>query len=701
MGRRQPMRILFFTDLHYGIRANRTKYLNIADDVVDHVIDMSHDRKIDVIIFGGDLYDNRNSINVKTLNRAHAALHRLTENTDCEIYLIVGNHDLYYRTSKEYSSTIPLRDISEKMHIVSSIEGYEWEGRKVLLAPWLTPSDVADFLKEAKTDWDLCFGHFEIKGFELNVSGFKNRAGFDSKVFKRIKKLYSGHFHKQQVQANIKYVGSPYQIDFGEEGDTKGFTIIDLPSLKEEFVENHFSPRHHRVYYSKKDSYKKRNIYNNIIRPVIDEDVAPDKILTWEKKLKSWKPLELQPSTFTTAIESIIKDTVLEDIPADPVELMMVFLETLVLPEDIKKGTLKKVIRGLFEDTAKVQQLVRKNNHVFVEKVEFKNLFSFGNKWEKLEPKKGINLVMGPNGAGKTGLLESILVGFYGKSARKLKKEGVVNKTNKRNCEIKVSFRNNQGEELRIERGLKPQFLRYYKNGELRPQEADLRIYQRKLEKFILSCDYQTWVNLQFISLNKTQPFLSLYRQQKREFLERILDLTVFKDVYMVIQAKLKTFEKKLAVHEKEAEIFSGNIMENRKLLRNLASTYKQLKSGKEERITTLSENLEKAKTNLSKKENQKEDLQEKIREIEDKKRDFIETSRALNKDIITKNTEISNAEKHLEAIKEADQCHWCFQDIDNKTEKNICERLTKQMTADQRQATKLAKEQEKIDKKQ
>lgn len=708
------LKIFFTTDLHLGNRANQTRFLDLVDEVVDHQIDYINEKQIDVYIHGGDFFDNRNAINVKTLNRGFQILHRLERETDADIYLLKGNHDYYYRTNKDFSSADPLQDINkDRIHVISEVKGVDWLGNKILLVPWLMPSDANPFLDIIKKErWDICFGHFEIKGFDLNVSGFKNRAGFDSKDFGKIGFVFSGHFHRPQIKGNITYVGSPYQIDFGEEGDQKylGFyiTIYDKPTkikkgdIKITPIDNIWSPRHRRVYYSKRAQYKKRHIYNNIVRPIIDEDIAPSAIHTWEMKLKGMKPMEIQPSTFTSTIESVNnRNLKMIDIPSDPVELMMVYLETLKIPDDIKKGTLKKLIGGVFEEIAKTQQLVKKNNHVFIDRVEFRNFFSFGNIWEELELKRGINLVMGPNGSGKTSLLESVLVGLYGKSSRNLNKEDVVNKTNQKHCEIKVTFQNNQGDEMRMERGVKPSYLRCYKNGELQPQEADLRIYQSRLENFLLSCDYRTWMNLQFISLdkNKTQPFLGLGRPQKRDFLEHILDLTLFKDVYTVIQNKLKIFEKKIAVHEMEMELYSRNIQENRKHLQNLTATYKQLKEGKDDRIADLESNLKRVKTNLEKKENKRVEVKDKLLDMEKLKRENIESSRILNKDIIVCNTTIKNKKKHMKEMEEAEECPWCFQGIDKKTQKTIMVKLTKETKERNRKIFRLEKEQEKIDK--
>ena len=53
---------------------------------------------------------------------------------------------------------------------------------------------------------DICFGHLEIKGFEMH-SGHMNEHGLESGQFKRFEKVISGHFHKADLHYNnaLKY----------------------------------------------------------------------------------------------------------------------------------------------------------------------------------------------------------------------------------------------------------------------------------------------------------------------------------------------------------------------------------------------------------------------------------------------------------------------------------------------------------------
>jgi DNA repair exonuclease SbcCD nuclease subunit len=66
--------------------------------------------------------------------------------------------------------------------------------------------------------------------------------------FDRVKLVVSGHIHKRQWLAGGKfhYLGSPLQLNFGEEGEEKCFSIIDTETLEIESVPTN-APTFHRV----------------------------------------------------------------------------------------------------------------------------------------------------------------------------------------------------------------------------------------------------------------------------------------------------------------------------------------------------------------------------------------------------------------------------------------------------------------------
>ena len=68
-----------------------------------------HAKPQDKLFFLGDLFDNRNSINLKTINAVIELFETLSEIIDCHVLL--GNHDMYLMNSPEINSVATIRNI--------------------------------------------------------------------------------------------------------------------------------------------------------------------------------------------------------------------------------------------------------------------------------------------------------------------------------------------------------------------------------------------------------------------------------------------------------------------------------------------------------------------------------------------------------------------------------------------------------------
>lgn len=67
-------------------------------------------------MFAGDLYHERVSVNVNTLNIALKCVAAIAKH--CKTYLIVGNHDSHYKNSVDVNSLNMFKDM-ENVTIVS------------------------------------------------------------------------------------------------------------------------------------------------------------------------------------------------------------------------------------------------------------------------------------------------------------------------------------------------------------------------------------------------------------------------------------------------------------------------------------------------------------------------------------------------------------------------------------------------------
>ena len=136
-----------------------------------------------------------------------------------------------------------------------------------------------------------------MNSFKICTNGLKA-----SDLTSRASLTITGHFHHREERkyddGTILYVGCPYQQDWGDYGTTKGLYILDLDTLKYEFIENVISPRYNKIRYSDiaNGTYTAESlrgfIKGNIVKFFIDKQLEPNVVDSIIRKLVSIKPAE-------------------------------------------------------------------------------------------------------------------------------------------------------------------------------------------------------------------------------------------------------------------------------------------------------------------------------------------------------------------------------------------------------------------------
>lgn len=226
-----PMRLLMFTDIHWGARSNSDQHLQDCLDYIDWFCALAKEENATHIAFLGDWYENRNAINVRTLKYSQEGARRLNA-LGLPIFFIVGNHDLYHRSNRKVFSTDPFGDLENFIMVNEPMEISE----EIFMSPFLF-KDEYPVLAEQINAHKYVLGHFEFRNFVVTGHDRVLDHGPDASLFTGPKYLLSGHFHKRQVSKNIVYIGNTFPTNFGDAWDSeRGAAILQTDTEELEFV---------------------------------------------------------------------------------------------------------------------------------------------------------------------------------------------------------------------------------------------------------------------------------------------------------------------------------------------------------------------------------------------------------------------------------------------------------------------------------
>jgi DNA repair exonuclease SbcCD nuclease subunit len=305
-----------FTDIHLGIFKDSQDQLNESLKVVEFIIDESRKRQVRRLCFLGDWFHSRSFVNVFTQNVGIDLLLKLKAEFD--LTLIVGNHDSFFSHNNNITSLKFLDLVKDQnIKLISETAQITIDDKDILLLPWLgTTLDLNKkfdiILTHANAETNTIKNYFaKLKNIEktqvdesiintylletgmidspssdsidqlekVNNSKFKTTRLFD--LLKDRGVIFSGHFHIhdqfERFGKKFMWVGSPLELTWADEGNQKGFCVLDINTLETEFIENTFSPKHKKVLFSSIKEVQDEDIIkslkhhnNNFIKIIFD-----------------------------------------------------------------------------------------------------------------------------------------------------------------------------------------------------------------------------------------------------------------------------------------------------------------------------------------------------------------------------------------------------------------------------------------------
>jgi DNA repair exonuclease SbcCD nuclease subunit len=354
----EAKRIWFITDTHLGIRNNSEEWLNIHKNYFyEWFIPLvkNNYRAGDILVHLGDVYDSRQSLNLKVLNLGISIFENLSEIFKDGIYVICGNHDIFGRTTNEINSLKSLKWIPQ-VNIFEEPESIKLGKRKVLLMPWRKDHQTErELLLNAKKH-DYLFCHTDMKGLLFNKF-VRTDEGINYDELSKFERVYSGHIHYSQNFGKIRMLGSPYQLTRSDMDNLKGITVLDLETGEESFFENKISPKFVRLNFERvlnSTPPELNSIFrNNFVDVLIDPQIAVKAPLGLLVDYVE-SPLKISFIPISTPDQDILDGSFhdLEGKNFSILDLTKIYLDNKNFEEE-KKNKLYKAIEKLLEKVSK------------------------------------------------------------------------------------------------------------------------------------------------------------------------------------------------------------------------------------------------------------------------------------------------------------------------------------------------------------
>ena len=343
-------KILLVTDTHYGIRSDNSvfyEYFNLFNKEIFKII---KERDIKTVVHLGDLVDRRKYINYVTLKRMKEDfLLPLLELA--EVHFILGNHDVYYRSTNNINA---IKELFPSFKIYDSATEVDISGSKILMVPWINSENNQHSIKmisESKAKYLL--GHLEIKGFEMERGSYATH-GFDKEIFLKYDRVCSGHYHHKSRIDNIDYLGACYQFTWADYNSNKGVHILDLETNEMEFIPNKFS-LFKKIYYQESMNIDFDDYFGSFVKVIIS---SKDNPYLFDKFIDSLSAV----ASDIQVIDEQIKYTSSEDIHIDESESTISIIEKSIIAQfqnDNRKDDLIKLNKEIFKEALELDLFVR------------------------------------------------------------------------------------------------------------------------------------------------------------------------------------------------------------------------------------------------------------------------------------------------------------------------------------------------------
>ena len=324
-----------------------------------------------------------------------------------------------------------------------------------------------------------------------------------------------------------------------------------------------------------------------------------------------------------------------------------------------------------------------------IKNLTVRNFMSVGNQTQAIDFDKGqLTLVLGENldlggddsgarnGTGKTTIINGLSYAIYGTALTNIKRDNLINKINGKGMLCTVTFEKD-GVEYHIERGRKPNLLKFSINGQeqdledLDESQGDSRETQKAIEEMI-SMSHDMFKHL--VALNTyTEPFLAMKAGEQRNIIEQLLGITLLSEKAEALKELVRLSKDNIQTENTRIETIKASNERIQQSIEALERKQKMWDDTKEKNIENILKNID----HLSHIDSDVEIANHRaLTEYNTKQKDLAD----LNKSIVRAEADEARELKQVEKLKkeiadlEDHKCYACGQDLHDSKHEEVLE---------------------------
>jgi DNA repair exonuclease SbcCD nuclease subunit len=339
--------------MHFGIKNSNPLYFEYFAKFFDHLFKYVDENEINTIVQLGDLVDKRKSIDYLALFNLKKMFLDPCASRNISLHVISGNHDCYYKSTNEINSVRLLKIPSMEVYD-TSIETVLIHGRWFDFFPWITEEGTQtaiNRMKETKSDYAV--GHFEFANFRLHKNQIAD-SGMDHTLCSKYKLCFSGHYHTISRKDSVLYCGTPFEIDWNDLDDKKGFWVFDCEQEDLEFVLTPFKLFRKIIYDDTKPFEYNETVFEQFVKLQVVKKTKPRQFESFLQNLQLQKPHEIK--IIDEDIEIAVSESLKSEVTFQTTPAMINFVID-GMETTLSKDILKRKISDIYAEAEEIAEL--------------------------------------------------------------------------------------------------------------------------------------------------------------------------------------------------------------------------------------------------------------------------------------------------------------------------------------------------------